>query len=183
MDDKVNSVRLAAAEALCLTSLIDPSEPTLDEADGLVDWTDAIVVPQLYSLLQRPAVRDRQLALFMIQIIVSLGALDEHVTIGVVLPLLLNASQDAVPNVRLAVSRTLEFFLKAHMGVELCDHTELRKCLERICKDEDPDVRFHSESGLRVFTELSRQTSEETERQVTSQKTQVLDVEVGPEGP
>jgi hypothetical protein len=180
MRDKVNAVRMAAAEALSLTGLIRNDTPPPHESadtDGAVpeavsDWNEAIVIPQLYNLMQRPGARERQLALFMIQILVSLDAVTADVTIGVLVPLLLNAAQDPVSNVRLAVAKTLDFFMRsgaAHLEASsseaplrngeglvgvLAGHKELKKCLEQLSLDEDYDVHFHARQTMATFAAL-----------------------------
>ena len=82
-----------------------------EEADPTSDWTEAIVVPRLYALLQRPASRERSLALHMVQVLVALRVVSGEVALGVLLPLLLNAADDVVANVRLAVAKTLEYLV------------------------------------------------------------------------
>ena len=173
MSDKVNAVRMAAAEALCLTGLIQFSMPqSADVPSAMADWNEAIVIPQLYNLMQRPGARERQLALFMIQILVSLDAVTADVTIGVLVPLLLNAAQDPVSNVRLSVAKTLDFFMRSGasssetwsseapvVGAEglvgvLAGHMELKKCLESLSEDEDYDVHFHARKTMVTFATL-----------------------------
>jgi hypothetical protein len=166
MRDKVNAVRLAAAEALTLTALIkhDPTVAVLDVNDAVADWNEAVVIPQLYNLMQRPSARERQLALYMIQILVSLGAVTPDVTIGVLVPLLLNASQDVVSNVRLAVVKTLNYFMSSEQGGGesadaslvgvLAGHVELERCLERLSEDEDHDVNHEAQIAMSTFVTL-----------------------------
>jgi len=173
MSDKVNAVRTAAAEALCLTGLIQNSMlGSVDVPDMAADWIEVIVIPQLYDLMQRPGARERQLALFMIQILVSLDAVTGKVTIGVLVPLLLNAAQDPVSNVRLAVAKTLDFFMRSgasHAETssseapvdgteglvgELAGHMELKKCLENLSEDEDYDVHYHARKTMATFSTL-----------------------------
>ena len=177
MRDKVNSVRVAAAEALCLTSLIQnqPSQPggsAALERGAVADWNEAIVIPQLYNLMQRSSARERQIALYMIQILVSLGAATPDVTIGVLVPLLLNASQDVVSNVRLAVAKSLNFFMRTATGADgrsedrvglvsvLAGHVELQRCLERLSDDEDYDVNVHARQAKATFMALLPKSSE-----------------------
>ena len=161
MRDKVNSVRLAAAEALCLTGLVRAAPAGASEAP-VANWSEAIVIPQLYNLMQRPGSRERQLALGMIQIIVSLGAVEPDVTIGVLVPLLLNASQDVVSNVRLAVAKTLDFFMRSEQELVavLAGHVELQRCLERLSGDEDYDVHLHARQAMSTFSALAGPGSE-----------------------
>lgn len=174
MRDKVNAVRIAAAEALTLTALIkhDAGAQTVSEGDGVADWNEAIVIPQLYNLMQRPSARERQLALYMIQILVSLGAVAPDVVIGVLVPLLLNASQDVVSNVRLSVAKTLTFIMESepvwssltdtsttgaaegsHVRV-LAGHVELERCLDRLSDDEDHDVNHEAQLAMATFVAM-----------------------------
>jgi hypothetical protein len=161
-------VRLAAAEALSLTALIkhNSDAPSIGGEDPVADWNESIVIPQLYNLMQRPSARERQLALYMIQILVSLKAVTPDVTIGVLVPLLLNASQDVVSNVRLAVAKTLNFFMSCDpkiatsgpaegslVGV-LAGHQELERCLQRLSEDEDHDVNHEAQHAMTTFANL-----------------------------
>jgi hypothetical protein len=165
MNDKVHAVRLAAAESMCLTGLIHHEVRTTEgevASTALGDWCESVVIPQLYDLMQRPVARERQLALYMIQILVSLNIVTRDVTIGVLIPLLLNAAQDVVSNVRLSVAKTLYYFMRGNsvksvelppvdpspfpqdlVGV-LAKHSELHRCIERLCADEDLDVNYHA---------------------------------------
>lgn len=161
MRDKVNSVRLAAAEALCLTSLIRHEPGPSDDAPAVAVWAEAIVIPQLYNLMQRSSARERQIALYMIQILVSVGAVTPDVTIGVLVPLLINASQDVVSNVRLSVAKSLNFFMRSDsegpssLVAVLAGHVELGRCLKRLSDDEDFDVNLHANQANATFSRLS----------------------------
>lgn len=159
MGDKVNAVRMTSAEALCLTSLIESNEKvSISLESPLVCWNDGFVIPQLYSLTQGVASQERQLSIHMIHVLASFDATD--VVIGLLLPLLLNASHDVVCNIRLAVSKVLDFLMSrikhgsrspsrpSILFPVLSMHSELKKCLERLCEDEDSDVRFFSQRAL-----------------------------------
>jgi hypothetical protein len=182
MDDKVHAVRLAGAESICLTGLIHqpPSHTSSASSDDaptevLPDWREAVVIPQLYDLTQRPVARERQLALYMIQILVSLDIVTRDVTIGVLVPLLLNAAQDVVSNVRLSVAKTLYFFMRGSSEISdsgegsddevsapfphdlvgvLAKHSELHRCVDRLCEDEDLDVNFHARQAKSALESL-----------------------------
>jgi len=173
MDDKVHAVRLAAAESICLTGLIHQgATPTgTTRSKSLPDWSEAVVIPQLYDLMQRPVARERQLALYMIQILVSLGIVTKDVTIGVLVPLLLNAAQDVVSNVRLSVAKTLFFFMSGSdqassdntqesapfpndLLAVLAQHSELHRCVDRLCEDEDLDVNYHARQAKSALESL-----------------------------
>jgi hypothetical protein len=165
MRDKVSSVRLAAAEAFCLMSLVEQGEAQgVSGSTELGPWSESIVIPQLYSLMQGQFSRDRQLALFMIQVIVALGAVTTDVTIGVFVPLVVNASSDPVSNIRLAVAKTVDFFVRSDPeGVDgmvssgstlsaiLRGHSELEKYVQRLGDDEDHDVSFYARRSFKYF--------------------------------
>ena len=99
-------------DQLLVDGEFDGDEVLAEERDPSADWTEAIVVPQLYALLQRPQSRERGLALHMVQVLVALRVVGGEVAIGVLLPLVLNAADDVVANVRLAVAKTLHYLVE-----------------------------------------------------------------------
>lgn len=187
MQDRVGSVRLTAAECLCCTALLDlddegqPAPPpgaTPDaeetnhgEAEDADTWRDSAVVPRLYDLMQRPTARQRVLGLYMVQVLVPIRVLPEDVVVGLLLPLVLNATEDYLPNVRLGAARALMTMVSilprisappsaspasdAHTHTNMLNgvlgHANLERCLERLCGDSDIDVRQFARSAAAVL--------------------------------
>lgn len=182
LQDRVGSVRLTAAESLCCTAVLDlredgqPVPPSLGEDGdagltngGLEMWRDSVVVPQVYELMQRPTARQRALGLYMVQVLVPLRVLPEDVVVGLLLPLVLNAAEDHLPNVRLGAARALMTMVPSLLQLSPAvapastagadangspgsrGHANLERCLQRLCADADPDVRQFAVSAAAAW--------------------------------
>jgi len=185
MRDRVSAVRVSASEALCATAILDldandrpPPLPAADAPTRQVGadtsdvppagWGDSVVIPHLYNMMQKPTARERLLGVHMVETLVSLEVLAPDVVVGVLVPLVLNASSDELPNVRLAAARALSTMVpplhealgfggerergSLEDGAAAAEqgsgrgsgsgsgHAELERCLVRLATDRDYDV-------------------------------------------
>jgi len=137
MKDHVASVRVTAVECLCLTALLETNQ---EGEEGMAAWRDAVVFPHLELLSRKALARDRLLALYMVQILVPFKVLSEEKLVGDIIPLLVAASEDVLPNVRLGAARTISILVLVLEAYAV--HPGLRSCLSRLGNDTDSDVAY-----------------------------------------
>lgn len=128
-----------------------PVPDVQEEIEALDDWTSHLIVPHIITMTQQVASRERMLAVFMVQVLIIVEAVQMDVLIGFLLPVLINASRDAVPNVRILVAKTVLCLIDTYSVADsvekkgiaevLWSHTELIRAIERFGDDSDRDIR------------------------------------------
>lgn len=75
-----------------------------------------------------------------------------------VLPTVIELSNDPIPNIRFNVAKSLETMipmLKQNQAMQELVPSMAKPTLEKLCTDEDGDVRFFATRALQVGTQLS----------------------------
>lgn len=145
MGDDVFSIRRAAANNLS----------KLAELFG-EDWAKEHILPRIDRMHTHTNYLQRMTAIYGIQVLVKTVSVETLENI--IMPLLLQMVNDAVPNVRLTVARTLKDVI-SHSGSVLHD-SFLQSCilpsLNSLAGDDDRDVRFYSSAALEELNNISR---------------------------
>uniref|UniRef100_A0A2P2I1T4 Serine/threonine-protein phosphatase 4 regulatory subunit 1-like n=2 Tax=Hirondellea gigas TaxID=1518452 RepID=A0A2P2I1T4_9CRUS len=93
----------------------------------------------------------RQTYVFAVGRIFADGVLDMHTFCTYLLPLLMVLSEDAVPNVRLAVAEVMTNHITNHeyfLDADNTEHNLVQSVYSRLQKDKDRDVRYFAASPL-----------------------------------
>ncbi len=133
LGDEVHSVRRAAADNLLRLATLFGE-----------DWTRENIFPRLEKMHHHSSHLHRLTALYGMKVLVKCSS--TAVVETVILPMMQQMAQDAVPNVRLNVARTLEDTVLSS-GHELNSHlisSSIIPLLMSLNSDKDRDVRFYA---------------------------------------
>ena len=138
MKDAVWSVRKVTASKL----------PSFVNVFG-EEWTVAEILPQIEKMRQDSSHMNRSTAVYCFEILLPSFSCDTYAKH--VVPLLLLAAKDAVPNVRLNAVRALESFLRLQGGGRAKGGAEAVEAFETLSLDGDKDVRYFAKKALTEF--------------------------------
>eukprot|EP00850_Spirogloea_muscicola_P022421 SM000293S10922 [mRNA] locus=s293:9990:14172:- [translate_table: standard] len=136
---RVYSIREAAANNL----------KRLAEEFG-AEWAQAHIIPQILDMMNNPHYLYRMTILFAISMLAPVvGA---EVTCNTMLPVVINASKDRVPNIKFNVAKMLQTFIPI-VEPTVVEQT-IRPCLLELNEDTDPDVRFFAGQALQACDQV-----------------------------
>ncbi len=136
LGDKIHSIRGAAVVNLA----------KLTESFGN-QWSAVHVVPKVMALYGHSNY------LFRLTSVASMHALSEHIELSVfqeqMLPVLLKAAQDPVPNIRLRAAKVLGIVGQKVEEAHL--QQSVKPVLARMVQDSDRDVKYFAEEALQLL--------------------------------
>ena len=136
LQDKVHSIREAAANNL----------KRLAEEFG-PEWAMQHIVPQVLDMISNPHYLYRMTVLRAISLLAPvMGA---EITCSRLLPVVIAASKDRVPNIKFNVAKVLESIFPI-VDQSVVEKT-IRPCLVELSEDPDVDVRFFSNQALQAI--------------------------------
>lgn len=144
LDDPVSTVRRSAAHCHALLIKTFGTQWALDS--GLID--------KLLQLATNPNYLRRQICLLLVSHLITEVSVD-YVTIGYLMPVFEGLKADAVPNVRLALAKTIQ----SVTPVLLSERPDILRdtclpILQQLSIDADVDVQFFSQQALNLIPAL-----------------------------
>eukprot|EP01087_Luapelamoeba_hula_P024695 TRINITY_DN949_c0_g1_i1.p1 TRINITY_DN949_c0_g1~~TRINITY_DN949_c0_g1_i1.p1 ORF type:complete len:586 (+),score=99.05 TRINITY_DN949_c0_g1_i1:135-1892(+) len=138
LGDCVFSIREAATNNL----------KKLTEVFG-VEWAQNNIIPKVLALYTHPNYLYRMTTLFAIGVLSEVDGMEE-VIVNSMLPLVIRMADDAVPNIRFNVAKTLHTLIKHLDAKTLSDR--VKPCLTKLYEqDSDRDVKFFASQALNAI--------------------------------
>jgi len=136
--DSVHSVRHAAIQNL--KEIVEGFGPS---------WTVEHLLPKLVDLYSQSAgYANRVTTLHVLPQVAGVMTSDQIVQY--IIPLLLKATKDSVPNVRFSACRTLSWMMEHHNLGSSTDNTVIKPALLELEHDSDVDVQYYAQKALQT---------------------------------
>ncbi|KAF9593164.1 hypothetical protein IFM89_020460 [Coptis chinensis] len=139
LEDKVYSIRDAAANNL----------KRLAEEFG-PEWAMQHIVPQVLDMINNPHYLYRMTILHAVSLLAPV--MGSEITCSKLLPVVINASKDRVPNIKFNVAKVLQSLIPI-VDQSVVEQT-IRPCLVELSEDPDVDVRFFASQALQASDQV-----------------------------
>jgi len=110
------------------------------------EWAQNTIIPEILQLINNPNYLHRQTILKAIAALAPIVGTD--ITCSKMLPVVMEASKDRVPNIRFNVAKTIQDFLDARVVENSVIQQTIKPCLQELVEDSDIDVRYFATAAL-----------------------------------